>query len=329
MRIFYFCPAPLNYNSHLMTATLLIFFYSIAIIAASLFGGWLPSILKLSHTRTQILMSYVAGLMLGVAFYHLLPHAIFKLSSAKGIDYAIQWLMAGLLFMFVLLRIFRFHQHSPAEDDHHDHNHADHHDHHQSKDKKTKNNNVSESHSFSWLGVAFGLALHTLIDGIALGASVQAHSIGNAPLGLLGLGVFVAIVLHKPLDAMSISTLMAAGGWSMKARTWVNFVFAMMCPLGAYIVYLGAGQLEDNYSLVIGSALAFSAGAFICISLSDLLPEIQFHSHDRGKLTMALLLGVISAYGIGIMEPEGNHSINDQHHEVQHQKNKQVIIGQR
>jgi zinc and cadmium transporter len=47
-----------------------------------------------------------------------------------------------------------------------------------------------------------------------------------------------------------------------------------------------------------------SAGVFICISLSDLLPEVQFHSHDRARLTIALLAGVIAAYGVGLMEPE-------------------------
>ena len=55
------------------------------------------------------------------------------------------------------------------------------------------------------------------------------------------------------------------------------------------------------------AALAFSAGAFICIALSDLLPEVHFHSHDRGKLTLAFLLGIALAYGMGVVEPAGIH----------------------
>ena len=31
--------------------------------------------------------------------------------------------------------------------------------------------------------------------------------------GLLGLGVFLAIALHKPLDALPITSMMQAGGW--------------------------------------------------------------------------------------------------------------------
>ncbi|HUS38093.1 MAG TPA: iron permease, partial [Pirellulales bacterium] len=69
---------------------------------------------------------------------------------------------------------------------------------------------------------------------------------------------------------------------------------------------------------LVGCALAFSAGIFICLSLSDLLPELQFHSHDRLKLTAALLLGVSLAYGIGYLEPEHVHSHSSapgEHHE--------------
>ena len=44
--------------------------------------------------------------------------------------------------------------------------------------------------------------------------------------------------------------------------------------------------------------LAVSAGFFICISLSDLLPEVSFHQHDRGKLTLSLLLGIALAFAV-------------------------------
>ena len=33
-----------------------------------------------------------------------------------------------------------------------------------------------------------------------------------------------------------------------------------------------------------------------CIALSDLLPEIHFHRHDRGKLIVSLLVGISLAY---------------------------------
>ena len=127
--------------------------------------------------------------------------------------------------------------------------------------------------------------------------------------GVSGIGVFLAIALHKPLDAMSIVTVMESGGWSRGARRLANLLFALMCPLGALLFFFGVDLLADS-AAVIAAALAFSAGAFICIALSDLLPEVHFHSHDRAKLTLAFLLGIGLAWAIGAMEPTGLHAVH-------------------
>ena len=276
--------------------TLLLVFYCIAIAGFSLVGGLLPNWIKMTHTRTQLVMSFVSGLMLGVAFYHLLPHSVALVGGDHGADTSVWWLMIGLITMLLLLRLFHFHQHdfSSEEDQHHDH----HHHHHPQQ---------SNAHSMSWMGIALGLALHTLVDGVALGAVMQG---GSVEAGLIGIGVFLAILLHKPLDAMSITTIMQAGGWSRGARATTNLLFALMCPLGALLFYFGVDILTDSQNHVVAAALAFSAGAFICIALSDLLPEVHFHSHDRGKLTLAFLLGIALAYAIGIVEPAGIHLAN-------------------
>ena len=279
-----------------MTAstTLLLFTYCFAIAGFSLVGGLLPNWVKMTHTRTQLVMSFVSGLMLGVAFYHLLPHSIAMQDGSGAVDITVWWLMIGLIGMLLLLRLFHFHQHdfSSEEDQHHDH--------HQHEPV-----HQAPAHSMSWVGIALGLALHTLIDGVALGAVMQGDH--SQVTGLVGVGVFLAILLHKPLDAMSISTIMEAGGWSRGARMTTNLVFALMCPLGALLFYFGIDVLVDTRNHVVAAALAFSAGAFICIALSDLLPEVHFHSHDRGKLTLVFLLGIALAYAIGAVEPAAIH----------------------
>ncbi|MCB1705179.1 MAG: ZIP family metal transporter [Halioglobus sp.] len=260
----------------------------------------------MTHTRTQVVMSLVSGLMLGVAFYHLLPHSAALATESGGVDTTVWWLMIGLIVMLLLLRVFHFHQHdfSGEEGEQHDH-HGDHdhapeltHDHGHSHGKSV--------HGLSWVGLALGLAVHTLIDGVALGAVMHA---GSHASGVLGIGVFLAILLHKPLDAMSIVTVMQAGGWSKGARATTNVVFALMCPLGALLFFFGVDVVAAGRDHLVAVALAFSAGAFICIALSDLLPEVHFHSHDRGKLTLAFLLGIALAYAIGSVEPAGVHAV--------------------
>jgi zinc and cadmium transporter len=81
-----------------------------------------------------------------------------------------------------------------------------------------------------------------------------------------------------------------------------NLLFAVMCPLGALGFVFGVERYLEQQHLVIGLALAFAAGVFLCISLADLLPEVSFHSHDRIPLTLALLLGVALAWATGFLE---------------------------
>ena len=115
---------------------------------------------------------------------------------------------------------------------------------------------------FSWVGLFLGLAIHTLIDGIALGAVMRSEGVSGS---LLGLGVFLAILLHKPLDAISIETVMAASGWSGRRRSMANLLYAALCPIAAIAFYFGLSM--ETGSGLMHAALAFSAGAFICIAL--------------------------------------------------------------
>jgi len=152
----------------------------------------------------------------------------------------------------------------------------------------------------------FGLLLHTLVDGIALSASVIAESGHGTWLGLGGLGTFLAVALHKPLDAFAITSVMNRQHWSTNAQWVANVAFSLACPLGALAFYLGVSELVDN-SGVLGWGLAVSAGFFVGIAMADLLPEVAFHDHDRGKLTAAFLLGVFLSVAIENL-PGHSHS---------------------
>lgn len=281
--------------------------YCLLIVIGSMCGGWLPSIVRLTHSRIELMMSLVGGLMLGIGLFHLLPHAVFKLGPGS-IDRVMWWVMIGLITMFLLIRMFHFHQHGAAEEHEHGHGHGCGHEHDHDQDHPQTDVRETAAHHLSWMGVFLGLSLHTLIDGLALAASVQVAASHEVYGGLFGLGTFAAILLHKPLDAVSITSLMTAAGWSVAWRNAINVGFALMCPIGAAFFFLGLSQFSESQSAIIGCSLAFSAGVFLCISLGDLLPEIQFHSHNRLQLTLALLVGVALAFAIRFLEPAHSHT---------------------
>ncbi len=282
---------------------LLLAVYCGLVLLASLAGGWIPLWVRLTHTRLQVATSFVAGMMLGVAVLHMLPHAWHELQS---IDRAVWWLLGGFLVMFFIQRFFRFHHHDVAEEAPESRLHHAVDETEPCEHAHTHTLAAKSARQLSWGGAALGLSLHSLIDGIALAASVAAESRGNRGAALVGLGTFAVVILHKPFDAMAIGTLMAAGGWSRTARHAVNFAFALAIPLGILLFETGANQFAAPGSHFLGGALGFTAGTFLCIAASDLLPELQFHSHDRGKLSTALILGLLVSALIGQFETEGH-----------------------
>jgi zinc and cadmium transporter len=279
--------------------------YCLAALAASLAGGSLPTLLRLTHARLQTALSFVAGLMLGMALLHLIPHA----SQATGsLDRTVQWALVGFLAMFFLQRLFHYHQHDLPEAEapiavetchcHADHDHA---------------HAGPAPGRLAWVGTTLGLGLHSIFDGLALAAAVAAEP-GGA--GLIGFGTALAVILHKPFDAMAVTTLMQASRSSCSARRWLNLAFALITPLGVALFALGAGGLAEANERVVGCALAFCAGTFLCISCSDLLPELHFHTHDRVKLSLALAAGLGVSILVGRFETSGHdaHEGHDHNH---------------
>ena len=291
-------PDPVSMAEPLFSPAWLLFIYCVLTMVASLAGGWLLLLIHLNHTRLQMAVSFVAGLMLGIALLHFLPDANEQLHS---LDKTVQWLLGGFLTMFFLQRFFHFHHHDLPEGDPedccgHEHEHEHVHLHaehaHTLADKSAK--------QLSWVGTALGLTLHSLLDGLALAAAVAAGAAGHAKLA--GLGVALVVILHKPFDAMAVTTMMAVGGSSKFSRHVLNGLFALASPLGALLFYVGASHFAGGSAPVLGCALAFCAGSFLCIASSDLLPELQFHSHDRFKLSFMLLAGLAVAIIIGALE---------------------------
>jgi zinc and cadmium transporter len=281
-------PETVTLTAPLLSPAWLLAIYCVLVMLASLAGGWLLLAVHLTHTRLQMAVSFVAGLMLGIALLHFLPDADEHLQS---LDKTVDWMLGGFLTMFFVQRFFHFHHHDLPEGDPedccaHDHEHAHAHDHtHTLAEQSAK--------QLSWVGTALGLTLHSLLDGLALAAAVAAGGQGHARLA--GLGVALVVILHKPFDAMAVSTLMAAGGSSRFSRHVLNGLFALASPLGAVLFYFGANFVAGGDVPVLGCALAFCAGSFLCIASSDLLPELQFHSHDRFKLSVMLIAGLAVA----------------------------------
>ncbi|MCC7431061.1 ZIP family metal transporter, partial [bacterium] len=126
-----------------------------------------------------------------------------------------------------------------------------------------------------------GLSIHNLVDGFVLGSSSLVPSLGSV--------VLFAILAHKGPSAFSLSSILLYSKYS-KSKIWLlNIVFALLIPFGALLSsYFLSGVDREKILLCI----AFSAGTFLHVATSDLLPEIHKDEKWKPGNLIALILGI-------------------------------------
>lgn len=284
-----------------MTAWLVV--YCGAVLAVSLLGGCMPFVGRVTHSRLQLYLSVSAGFMLGAALFHIIPDAFEMAGPWFG-----WWMSLGIVGLFLVERFIAPHSHEVSSKLQQDHKHEPgcEHDH----------EHRAAPAVAGWMAV-LGLTIHTFMNGVGLAGAVQAENKLSGILPWPGLALFLAIALHKPADALAISTVLTRRGVSRGKLTLVQLGFALMVPLGAAAFVWASrwiakhADAQEHLNQLTGAALAFSAGTFFFIALSDLLPEVQFHRHDRVPLSLALIVGVVFMGCIGLLE---GHDHGEHHH---------------
>src|SRR5207248_3015866 len=200
--------------------------------------------------------------MLGAAFLHMLPEAV-----ASGSVGTLRWAAVGLLALFFVERFFAFHHHeSPGDPEDpcppHPHEHAHGADRHAAGviDPAAPGGlgRSAKGSSLFWGAAAVGLATHTLAGGVALASAASAGP--RAGLGTAAWGVFLATIVHKPADALTIVSLMLRAGAPRPLAHLVNLAFALMIPAGVVLFAVGVrGPGPTAATALTAAALAFSA----------------------------------------------------------------------
>jgi zinc and cadmium transporter len=289
--------------------------YALIVAALSMAGAALPLCRKPSHAQLQIYLSMAAGALLGAALFHLLPEASEHIHTSFGLPAAL-----GVAIVFLLQRYLAPHSHEPprttmqtsallgaGEGSAHDHGRCEHgHEHRHDHGHDVGHHGMMASGSL--VGV-LALSIHSFFDGVAI-AAVSADNASRSA----SLAVFLSVLIHKPMDGLSVSVLLMNAGMQRKTLWLIQCVYALLVPIGALVFMVTAGAVADN-STFIGYTLAFSAGTFLAIALTDLLPEIQFHAHDRHKLSGAVALGLFVMWITSFIgHPAGhNHALPLEH----------------
>ena len=212
---------------------------------------------KISHTFSDIILSFAAGVMLAAAVLGLVVPSI-EHGGKFGIIITVAGIFVGALCLNLVDKAVP-HLHKLAGVD-------------------------SEAHGNGQLNkvllFVFAIAIHNLPEGIAAGVGFGS---GDTSAALVIAG---GIAMQNIPEGMVIIGPMLASGVS-KGRT---FVIAMITGLVEVVGTLVGYFAVSISSAVLPFALAFAGGTMLYVISDEMIPETHSHGHERGA-TYALLVG--------------------------------------
>ena len=143
----------------------------------------------------------------------------------------------------------------------------------------------SEVEAFAYMNL-LGDAVHNLLDGVVI---VSAYALDIR----VGVATTIAILFHEIPQEMGDFGVLVHGGLSRKKALFFNFVTALTALIGALLTMVLINFAQQLTVFLI----PFSAGTFIYIAGSDLIPQL----HKENEIRDSLLQLVFFSLGISVM----------------------------
>lgn len=226
---------------------------SVIIVSLLSLIGIITISIKLEKLRKILffLVSFAAGALLGDVFIHLIPEIVEE--AGFGLNVSL-YLLLGMLIFFILEKFIHWrHCHIPTSKQH--------------------------PHPFAIINLV-GDGFHNLIDGMIIAGSYLA----SVPLGI---ATTLAVVFHEIPQEIGDFGVLIHGGFTRAKALFYNFLSALTAIIGAIIVLIVGARIEN----IIIFLVPFTAGGFLYIAGSDLIPEL--HKEIGAKKSLLQLFGLV------------------------------------
>ena len=248
------------------------------VFVVGMIGGYIPLYREWGLDKLSLMVAFGGGTLLAAALFLMMPEGLEHVEEAwehgTADMIAAAAVTIGFLFMYLLENLIlpRFalshlgHAHEAV---------------------------TETARRASGLSVFIALGVHTLIDGIALGVAVT----GGEGFALGGL-VFVALISHHMPASFSLTSALKANQYPNSTAFLYLVIVNAMVPVGTVLAALALSGLSDS---MLGAMLGFSAGTFIHVATSDLLPVIQRRQRGKALFFGIVVLGVVFMAGFGML----------------------------
>ena len=225
---------------------------------ATVFGAALGFIFKrASHTFSDIVLSFAAGVMLAAAVVGLIIPSL-EYGGDYGIIITVLGIFAGAVCLNLMDKLVP-HLHNLSGSEEEDHN----------------NKNLGKVLLF-----VSAIAIHNLPEGIAAGVGFGAGDTAQAFI------IAGGIALQNIPEGMVIIGPMLAAGIKPKRAFVIALMTGLVEVVGTFIGYFAVSIA----TAILPFALAFAGGTMLYVISDEMIPETHAHGHQRGA-TYSLLVG--------------------------------------
>ena len=221
------------------------------------------------HSILFFLIAFSAGSIFGAAMFDLLPEAVELVDEHVVFPYIA---FGYLAFYFLERFIYWYHGHGHHED---------------------MEFEVEETKGFAYLNL-LGDGVHNFIDGMVIAASFTVSF-------QVGLVATIAVIFHELPQEMGDYGILVYAGFDRVRALVLNFAVALCVVVGGVFATFFLETVESLSGLLI----AFSAGAFLYLAASELVPELQHERDFRRSLIQfgVFILGMALIYSLGLVFP--------------------------
>ncbi|WP_299536613.1 ZIP family metal transporter [uncultured Streptomyces sp.] len=226
-------------------------FVALGAFLMTLVGGWVA---RRVTDRRHLVLGLAGGLMLGVVGLDLLPEAVEAAGAPVfGVPAALLLFVGGFLAAHLVERLLAVRQAAHGA--------------------------AGERVPQVGLTAAAAMVVHSLMDGVALGAAFQ---VGTG----MGLTVALAVVTHDFADGFNTYTLTSLYGNDRRKALGMLFADALAPIVGAASTLVFTLPEE-----LLGCYLGFFGGALLYLAAAEILPEAH-HDHPARSTLLCTVGGV-------------------------------------
>ena len=242
-----------------------LFILILTLLAGSAVSLGVASLLFLTKRRRSgaiaVALPFGAGALLAAAFFDLLPEA---LEAGNDSHELLHWMVLGFIIFFVLERTASWFHH------HHQHD---------TEDSSARSNQQNRL-------MIIGDLVHNVIDGAAVGAAFLV----SVPTGVIAA---IAVSAHEIPKEIGTFGILMSRGWKDKKVIGMNLLTAAGTIISATAIYL----IGQNTELSFAPLLALTAGFFLYVAASDIIPDIHEQPRRRGMMQAGILVATIIVLG--------------------------------